>query len=86
VIREKKNCSAMEKCKILYVPYISISTFNFKMWMKVMERNSVMSSTAITGPSATDSPTTIIERRCRDFDTDRVFKQPTRNKDRKVNY
>jgi hypothetical protein len=76
----------MEKCKIPYVRYISVSTFNFKMWMNVMERNSVMPSTATTSPSATDSPATIIERRCRTFDTDGVFKQPTRNKDRKMNY
>jgi len=38
-----------------------------------LKRESMMSSTAITGPSATDSPATIIERRSRTFDTDSVF-------------
>jgi len=51
-----------------------------------LKRESMMSSTTITGPSATDSPATIIERRSRTFDTDSVFKQPTRNKDWKMNY
>jgi len=76
----------MDKCKIPYVNYISVSTFNFKMWMNVTERKSVVSATAITGPRAIDSPATIIERRSRAFDADSVFKQATRNKDRKMNY
>jgi hypothetical protein len=38
--------------------------------MNVTERNSLMSLRAITGPSATDSPDKIIERRRTAFDID----------------